>query len=78
MHEREKVLRRISGQCRLGKMWIAGKEVFRTAMNVGEIAAAAPRDENLLSRTFCNIENCASPSSFAGFDGAHQSSRACA
>src|SRR5450631_320215 len=37
LHECDEVLRRIARQCRLAEMWIRRQEVFRPAVQVGEV-----------------------------------------
>ncbi len=69
---------RVAGQRRLGKMRIRGKEILGLAVEVGEIAAAAAGDENLLAQTVGVFEQGDAPAALAGLDGAHQACRAAA
>src|ERR1700742_3902408 len=78
LNEGEEILWRVTSERRLGKVRIARQEVFRAAVDIGEIAAAAAGDENFLSRPLGKIEDGDAPSSFACFNGAHQSCCACA
>ena len=59
-------------------MWIGGNEVFRAAMNVGEVAAAAAGDQNLFSDSVRVVQQGNPLAVFSGLDGAHQASRTCA
>ena len=78
LHQRNKIRRRVTGQRRLREVWIRGDEVFRTAMNVGEITAAATGNENFLSRAFRSLEHGHTPSTLTRLQGAHQPRRAAA
>src|ERR1700756_1026148 len=57
-------------------MRVGGKEVFRLAMKVGEIAAAATGDEDFLADAVRMFEDSDAAAAFSGFDGAQQSRRA--
>ncbi len=57
-------------------MGICGEEVLRPAVEVGEIAAAAAGDQNLLAQAIGAFEDGYTTSALAGFDGAHQPGRA--
>jgi len=59
-------------------MGIGGEEVFRRGVQIGEVAAAAAGDEDLLSRPVGVVEHEGAPSAPSRFDGAHQTGRACA
>ena len=71
-NQREKILRRVTGQRGLAKMWIRGNEVFRSAMNIGKVAAAAAGDENLLSDFVRVVQHGYPFTVLSGLDGAHQ------
>ena len=58
-------------------MWVAGDEVFRCAMNIGEVAASAAGDEDFLSWLFRALEYSDTASALAGFDSTHQSGSSC-
>jgi len=60
----------------LSEMRIGGEEVFDAAVEVGEVAAAATGDQNFLSQSVGMFEHGDAAGALAGFDGAHQSSRA--
>ena len=53
-------------------MRIGGDKIFRLAMQVGEIAAAAAGNEDFLADPLRALEHCDAASALAGFDGAHQ------
>src|SRR6266853_4767557 len=52
--------------------------MFRTAMQVGEVAAPAAGDQDLLADLFSALQHGHAPSALAGFNGAHQARRAAA
>ena len=66
----------VTRQCGFGKMRVGGKEVFRLAIEVGEIAAAAAGDEDLLADAVRVFEDSDASATFSGFAGAQQSRRA--
>ncbi len=70
--QRQKVLRREPRQGRLAEVRVSRYKVLRPAMQVGEIAAAAAGDEDLLANAIGMFEHRHAPSALAGFDGAHQ------
>src|ERR1700731_4859357 len=43
--------RRVAGECRLREMWVRGNEVIGPAMKVGEVAASAAGNQDLLAGT---------------------------
>ncbi len=59
-------------------MRIRREEILGLAVKVGEIAAAAAGDENLLAQAVGVFEDGDTASALAGFDGAHQAGRAAA
>jgi hypothetical protein len=69
---------RVACQGGFCEVWIRGKKIFRTAMNVGEVAAAAAGDENLFAQAVGALEDGDAASTFAGFDGAHKAGGASA
>src|SRR5438477_9756969 len=73
VNQRQEIPRRESRQRRFAEMRIRGKEVLRPAMKIGEIAAAAAGNEDLLSDPIGVLEHNHAPASPPGFDGAHQS-----
>jgi hypothetical protein len=48
-HQREEIPLGVAAERGLGEMRVLGKKVFRPAPNVGEVAAPAARNEDLLS-----------------------------
>ena len=72
LHQRDKIRRRVPDQRGFYEVRICRDKVFRLAMKVGEIAASAAGDENLLSRSVSAFEygNAASPA--AGFNRTHE------
>ena len=69
---------RVAGECRLGEVRIRGKEVFRTAVKVGEVAASAAGDQNFFAQAVGVFEHRDAAAALAGFDGAHQAGCAAA
>ncbi len=76
--ERDEVLRRVARQRRLAEMRVRRKEIFRPAMQVGEVAAAAAGDQDFLADAIGVFEHGDAASAFAGGNGAHQAGRASA
>ncbi len=52
-------------------MRIRRDEIFRRAMNVGEVAASSAGDEDFFADAVGVIEKGDAASALAGFDGAH-------
>src|SRR5258708_3188454 len=69
----DKVRRRISRQSGLGKVWIGGDEIFRLAINIGEIAAAAAGNQDFLAQSVGAFNDRHAPAAFSGFCGAEKS-----
>ena len=63
----------VACQQRLREMRIAAEEILRSAIKIGEITAAATRDQDFLSDAVCPFEDDHTSSALAGLDGAHQS-----
>ena|SRR5438067_1901349 len=76
--EADEIRRRVARHRRLGEVGIGGEEVFRRAMNIGEVAAASSGDENFLSEPIGMIQHGDATSALAGFDGTHKPCRATA
>ncbi len=53
-------------------MWIGGDEILGRAVDVGEIAAPATGNQDLLSRTLSAFQQGHSPTPLARLDCAHQ------
>ena len=70
--QREEVLRGEAGERGLGEMRVGGEEVFRRGVAVGEVAAAAAGDEDLLAGAVGVVEHEHAAAAAAGFDGAHE------
>lgn len=58
-----------------GEVRISGNEVFRLAMKVGEVAAAAARNQNLFADASGPLEHGNTPSPLPCLNGAHEASR---
>ena len=74
----EEVLRLIESQGRFGEVRIRGDEVFRSAMNIGEVAAAATRDEDLAAGLGIVFEEEDAPFALTGGGCAHETGGASA
>ena len=70
--QRDEIRGRVAGQRRLGEMRIGREEILGLAVEVGEVAAAAAGDENLLAQAVGVFEHGDAASALAGLDGAHQ------
>ena len=77
-HERDEVIGRVSCQRGFCEVRIRGDEIFRRAMNVGEVAASTAGDEDFFADTLGVFQDGDAASAFAGFDCAHQSGGASA
>src|SRR5579864_1348939 len=71
-HQRNKIGRRVTGQGGLGKVRIGGDKVFRTAMQVGKVAAPAARDEDLFADALSPLQYRHAAATLTGFNGAHK------
>src|SRR5262249_17942342 len=58
-----------------GKMGIGGKEVFGLALDVGEVAPPAPRNQDLLTRPFRALQNSHTTTALACLGSAKQPGR---
>src|SRR5271157_5870792 len=70
--ETNEVFRCIAGQRGLGKMRIGGKKVLGCGAAVGEVAAPAAGDEDLLADAVGPFQDHYFAAVFARLDGAHQ------
>jgi hypothetical protein len=59
-------------------MRVGRKKIFGSAMQIGEVAAASARDEDLLADLVGVFEDRDAASTLAGLDGAHQARGAAA
>src|SRR5580658_11380667 len=71
-NEAHEVGRCIASQRRLGEVRIGGKKILRAGVEVGEIAAAAAGDQNLLADAIRAFQYQHTAATLAGFDGTHQ------
>ena len=72
----DEILRGIAGQRRAAEMGIARQEAFRRAAQVGEVAAAAAGNDDLLARFVGMIDQQHLATPLAGPERAHQASGA--
>ena len=68
----EEVRRGEAGERGLGEVGVGGEEVFGAGVEVGEVAAAAAGDEDLLAGAVGVFEDEDAAAAAAGFDGAHE------
>jgi hypothetical protein len=71
-NQRDEVGRFVPGQSGFSEVGICGIEVFRPAIEVGEIAAASAGDKNFFASAIGAFQDHDAPAAFAGLDGAHQ------
>ena len=76
--ECDEIIRSVTGERGFREMWIRGDEIFRTAMNVGEVAATTAGDEDFLADAVGVLEHSDAAAAFAGLNGAHEARGACA
>ena len=76
--EGDEIRGRVAGERGFREVFVCGDEVFRTAMDVGEIAAASAGDQDFLADALGTFEHRDSAPTFAGFDGAEQTGGPCA
>jgi hypothetical protein len=62
----------VASQGGFREVLVGGDEVFRTTMEVGEIAAASAGNQDFLSDLIGAFEHSDTASAFAGLDGAEQ------
>ena len=72
LNQCDEIGRRLAGQRGLGEMRVGREEVLGLAVEVGEIAAAAARDEDLLAEAVGMVEEGDAASALAGLEGAHE------
>ena len=65
------VCRCIPCQCGFREVWICGYEVFRLAVDVGEVAAASTGNEDLLASAIRVLNHGDTAPTFAGLRRAH-------
>jgi hypothetical protein len=68
----DEVLRRVAGERGACEVRIAGEETVRSAVDVGEVAAAAAGDENLFANTVGMIEDEDAAATLTCGDGGHE------
>jgi hypothetical protein len=62
----------VAGQGRLGKVGIGGEEVVGAGVEVGEVRAAAARDEDLSAGSVSALEHRYAAAAPTGFNGGHE------
>ena len=75
-YERDEVRGSVPRQGRFAEVRIGGQEIFRTAMQIGEVAAAASGDEDFLADLLGMLQHSNAAPALGGLDGAHESCRA--
>ncbi len=70
-HKRDEIIGRVSSQRGFCEVRIGGDEIFRSAINVGEVAASSTGDEDFFADALSVIEKGDAASALAGFDCAH-------
>ena len=69
---------RVTGEGGFRKVFVCGEEVFRPAMQVGEIAPASAGDQDFLADAVGALQHRDTAPAFAGFYGAEQTRGPCA
>ena len=70
--ERDEVGGGVAGEGGLGEVRVGGEEVFGAGADVGEVAAAAAGDEDLVAGLVGVVEEEDAAAAAAGFEGGHQ------
>jgi len=68
----------VAGQGGFGEVRIVGVEIFGGGVEVGEVAAASPGDEDLFADAVGVFDDGDAASTFAGFEGAKKAGGASA
>ena len=76
--QRDEIRGRVPRQRGFREVFVRGNEIFRLAMNVGEITASPAGDQNFLADAIGMLEHGDAPPAFAGLDRAEESSGAAA
>ena len=76
LDEVDHVCRCETSQRGLGKMGVAGEEIFRAGVQVGEVAATAAGDEDFSAGALTVFEQEDTFAATAGFEGAHHAGSA--
>jgi hypothetical protein len=76
LHESDEITLRVAAERRLAEGWIAGQKTIRRNLQIGEIAASAPGDQDFGPDPVGMIEQQDPAASLAGRQGAHQTRRA--
>ena len=71
----DEVVLRVAAERGLAKMRVGGKKALRRYFKIGEIAAAAARDENLGARLIVMLEQQHAPAAIPGRHRAHEPGR---
>src|SRR5271157_2278026 len=66
----------IAGEPRLGEVRVSRKKILGASVQVGEIAAAAAGDKDLLPDSIGALEQETATAALPGFDGTHQTGSA--
>ncbi len=70
-HQRDEIVLRVAAQRRLGEMRILREEVARAGTKIGEVAATAARDADLLAGRLRMIEHEHASAARSRMDSAH-------
>ena len=76
LHQRDKVARGVTGECRAAKVRVFRKEVLGSAVDVSEVAAPAARDADLLAELWRVLDQHSTAPALSRDRGAHHSGRA--
>ena len=68
----------VAGERGFGEVWILGEEIFRAAVEVGEVAASTAGEEDFFARAIGVVDDGDAAASATRFDRAHEPGSACA
>ena len=78
LDEGDEIRRRVASQRGFREVRIGGDKISGAALKIREVTAAATGDQDFLSGPLGPLEYGDAPAALSGFDGAQQSSGACA
>ncbi len=72
LYQLQKISRSVAGKRGLGEMWIGGEEISRSRVQIGEVAAPAAGDQDLLADPVGMVKQKNPASAAARMDGAEK------
>src|SRR6185437_3867480 len=77
LDERDEVALRVAAERRDAEMRVSGEKILRAGVDVGEVAAPAARDADLLSGSHGMVDDQNRAAALARFDRAHHAGGTC-